>query len=340
MQVGPKLPQQGVLREKEAKKLKDEVVEPLKKTIEVAGVTVVDPQAWKTAVGSVDGVDHVASGHLTSGLRGVTTGLGAAGGALGGVVGVAQIVEGARQGKPKLMLSGATEVTLATATFAAMGLVPGGTALAPVGASLLGLRAIQDVHSSKGGERLDGWRDLVTSASVSAALLHAPTAVVASLGVTALGFNALRGLSRIKQGKDEKDSFRSAQGHGAFLSAAGVGLITTGLGVAPGVGLLVAGVALPLLQRWKRTQPAVDKFTAWASPKLYPLAARAEKVEEEVQKRVQPMLEPAFQFSSRVWKSKPMQPVRLASRWTGRQLHHLSNLAGGWVNKAKETIKS
>ena len=340
MQVGPKLPHQGVLREKEAKKLKDEVVEPLKKTIEVAGVTVVDPQAWKTAVGSVDAVDHVASAHLTSGLRSVTTGLGAAGGALGGVVGVAQIVEGARQGKPKLMLSGATEVTMATATFAAMGLVPGGAALAPVGASLLGLRAIQDVHSSKGGERLDGWRDLVTSASVSAALLHAPTALVASLGVTALGFNALRGLSRIKHGQDENDPFRSAQGHGAFLSAAGVGLITTGLGVAPGVGLLVAGVALPLLQRWKKTRPAVDKFTAWASPKLYPLAARAEKVEEAVQKRVQPVLEPAFQFSSRVWKSKPMQPVRLASRWTGRQVHHLSDLVGGWVNKTRESIKS
>lgn len=339
MQVGPKPPLQSVLREKEAKKLKDEVVEPLKKTIEVAGVTVVDPQAWRGAVGRVDAVDHVATGHLTSGLRTVTTGLGAAGGALGGVVGMAQMVEGARQGKPKLILSGATEVTLATATFAAMGLVPGGAALAPVGASLLGLRAIQDVHSSKGGERLDGWRDLVTSASVSAALLHAPTAVVASLGVTALGFNALRGLSRIKQGQDEKDSFRSSQGHGALLSAAGVGLITTGLGVAPGVGLLVAGVALPLLQRWEKTRPAVDKFTAWASPKLYPLAARAEKVEESLQERVKPVLEPAFQFSSRVWKSKPMQPVRLASRWTGRQLHNLSKTLGGWVNKAKATVK-
>ena len=339
MQIGPKPPPQGVLREKEAKKLKDELVDPLKKTIEVAGVTVVDPQAWRGAVGSVDAVDHVATGHLTSGLRTVTNGLGAAGGALGGVVGVAQIVEGARHGKPRLILSGATEVTLATATFAAMGLVPGGTALAPVGASLLGLRALQDVNSSRGGERLDGWRDLVTSASVSAALLHAPTAVGASLGVTALGFNALRGLARIKQGQDEREPFRSAQGHGALLSAAGVGLITTGLAVAPGVGLLVAGVALPLLQRWGKSQPAVDRFTSWASPKLYPLAVQAEQFEEAVQKRIKPVLEPAFQFSSRVWKSKPMQPVRLASRWTGRQMNNLSNTLGGWFNQAKKTVQ-
>jgi len=338
MQIGSKLPQQhapGVLREKEAKQLKDEVVEPLKKTIEVAGVTVVDPKAWQGAVGSVDGVDHVATTHLTSGLRTVTTGLGAAGGALGGVVGVAQIVEGARQGKPKMMLSGATEVTMATATFAAMGLVPGGAALAPVGASLLGLRALQDVQSSKGGERLDGWRDLVTSASVSAALLHAPTGVVVGLGLGALGFNALRGLSRIKQGQEENDPFRSAQGHGGLLSAAGVGLIISGLGVAPGVGLLVAGVALPLLQRWKKTQPAVDKFTRWATPQLYPLAVKADKAEEAVQKRLKPVLEPVVGFSSKVWKSKPMQPVRIGTRWTGRQVHHLSNTVGGWVNKAR-----
>lgn len=335
MQIRPK----PILREKEARKLKDELVEPLKKTIEVAGVTVVHPEAWRGAVGSLEAVDEVAKGsHLTSGLRSVTTGLGAAGGALGGVVGVAQMVEGARQGKPKLMLSGATEVTLATATFAAMGLVPGGAALAPVGASLLGLRAIQDVHSAKGGARLDGWRDLVTSASVSAALLHAPTALVASLGLTALGFNALRGLSRIKQGQDEGDPFRAAKGHGALLSAAGVGLITSGLGVAPGVGMLVAGVALPLLQRWKRTQPAVDRFGAWASPKLYPLAARAEKAEEAVQKRVKPFLEPAVRFSSQVWKSKPLQPVRLASRWSGRQVTQMSNALGGWLNQAKQTI--
>ncbi|MBX3167376.1 MAG: hypothetical protein KF760_08185 [Candidatus Eremiobacteraeota bacterium] len=335
MQIRPK----PILREKEAKKLKDDVVEPLKKTIEVAGVTVVRPEAWRGAVGSIKAVDQVASHHLTTGLRNVTAGLGAAGGALGGVVGVAQIVEGARQGKPKLMLSGATEVTLATATFAAMGLVSGGAALAPVGAGLLGLRGVQQVHSSTGAARLEGWRDLITSASVSAALLHAPTAVVASLGVTALGFNAIRGLSRIKQGQDEQDPFRAAKGHGALLSAAGVGLITTGLGVAPGVGLLVAGAALPLLQRWKRTQSAVDKFTAWASPKLYPMAARAEKAEEAVQKRVKPLIEPALQFSSRVWKSKPMQPVRLASRWTGRRMTHLSNTLGGWLNQAKETIK-
>lgn len=339
MQIGPK-PPQGVFHEKKARALKDNVVEPLKKTVEVTGVTVVHPEAWRGAVGNLEAVDDVAKSNLTHGLRSVTNGLGAAGGALGGVVGMAQIVEGARQGKPKLILSGATEVTLATATFAAMGLVPGGAALAPVGASLLGLRAIQDVHSSKGGARLDGWRDLVTSASVSAALLHAPAAVVATLGLTALGFNVLRGLSRIKQGEDEKDSFRAAKGHGALLSAAGVGLITTGLGVAPGVGMLVAGVALPLLQRWERTQGTVDKFTAWASPKLYPLAAQAEKAEEAVQKRVKPFLEPGVQFGSRVWKSKPMQPVRLVSRWTGRQLHDLSNVLGGWVNKAKETIKN
>ncbi|MFN8610968.1 MAG: hypothetical protein U0931_25730 [Vulcanimicrobiota bacterium] len=327
------------LGEKQAKELKDEVVEPLKKTIEVAGVTVVDPKAWQSAVGSVDGVDHVATTHLTNGLRTVTTGLGAAGGALGGVVGVAQIVEGARQGKPKLMLSGATEVTMATATFAALGLVPGGAALAPVGASLLGLRALQDVQSSKGGERLDGWRDLVTSASVSAALLHAPTGLVVGLGLGALGFNALRGLSRIKQGQEEKNPFRSAQGHGALLSAMGVGLITSGLGVAPGVGLLVAGVALPLLQRWQKTRAAVDKFTARATPYVYPLAVRADRAEEAVQKRVKPVLQPVLGFTSQVWKSKPLQPVRIATRWTGRQLHELSTTLGGWVNRARETIK-
>ncbi|MBS2035150.1 hypothetical protein JST97_09175 [bacterium] len=342
MQIGSRLPQSppiGVLREKEAKELKDDVVEPLKKTIEVAGVTVVDPKAWQSAVGSVDGVDHVSTTHLTSGLRSVTTGLGAAGGALGGVVGVAQLVEGARQGKPRLMLSGATEVTMATATFAAMGLVPGGAALAPVGASLLGLRALQDVQSAKGGERLDGWRDLVTSASVSAALLHAPTGVVMGLGLGALGFNALRGLSRIQQGQEEKNPFRSAQGHGALLSAMGVGLISSGLGVAPGVGLLVAGVALPLLQRWKKTQPAVDRFTNWATPHLYPLALKADRAEEAVQKRLKPLLEPVVGYSSKLWKSKPMQPVRIGTRWAGQQLNHLSYSLGGWINKAKETIK-
>lgn len=342
MQIGSKLSPAfpvGVLREKEAKELKDDVVEPLKKTIEVAGVTVVDPKAWQGAVGSVDGVDHVSTTHLTSSLRGVTTGLGAAGGALGGVVGVAQLVEGARQGKPKLMLSGATEVTMATATFAAMGLVPGGAALAPVGASLLGLRALQDVQSSKGGERLDGWRDLVTSASVSAALLHAPSGVVMGLGLGALGFNALRGLSRIKQGQEEQNPFRSAQGHGALISALGVGLVTSGLGVAPGVGLLVTGAVLPLLQRWKKTQPAVDRFTHWATPHLYPLAVKADRAEEAVQKKLKPLLEPMVGYSSKLWKSKPMQPVRIGTRWAGQQLHHLSNTLGGWLNKAKETIK-
>ena len=340
MQIGRKPPiaPSSVLHEKEAKALRDELVEPLKKTIEVAGVTVVNPQAWRGAVG-LDGVDHVTSGQLTSSLRNVTTSLGAAGGALGGVVGMAQIVEGARQGKPKMMLSGATEVTLATATFAAMGLVPGGASLVPVGASLLGMRALQDMNSAKGGERLDGWRDLVTSASVSAALLHAPTAVVAGLGLTALGFNTLRGLSRIKQGKEENDAFRSAQGYGALLSAAGVGLIASGLGLAPGVGLLMAGVAMPLLQRWKKTQPTVDKLTTWATPHLYPLAEKAEKVEERVQKVVKPVLEPAFQFSSKVWRSKPLQPVRLGSRWVGRQMHHASVKLGGWVNRAKETVR-
>jgi hypothetical protein len=330
MQIRPK----PILREKEAKKLKDEVVDPLKKTIEVAGVTAVNPQAWNGAVGSVSGVDSVVKGgHLSSGLRNVTTSLGAAGSALGGVVGVAQLVEGARQGKPELMLSGATEVTLATATFAAIGLVPGGAALAPVGASLLGLRALQDVQSDKGGKRLDGWRDLVTSASVSAALLNAPTALVAGLGVGALGFNVLRGLSRIQQGQH-------AKGHGALLSAAGVGLITSGLAVAPGVGLLVAGAALPLLQGWKRTQPLVNKYTDWASPKLMPLAARADKVEEAVQKRVQPVLAPVGRFNSRLWKSKPLQPVRLATRWAGQQMTRLSETLGGWAHQVKETFKA
>lgn len=353
MQIGPKPPAPAKKRSalpnlsaavSEGKALRDEVVEPLKKTLEVTGVTVVDPQAWRSGVGGLEEVNNVTKTHLSSGLRGVTTSLGATGGALGGVYGVAEVMAGARQGDPKKMLSGATEITLATATLASIGLVPGAASLAPVGASLLGLRGLNDVHSGKDGERLSGWRDLVTSASVSAALLHAPTSLVAGLGIVALGFNALGGLSKIKKGHEQNDPFKSAQGNGALLSAAGVGLIATGLGVAPGVGLLVAGAALPLLQRWDRTRAVVDKVTARLDPFFYPAAQRADKVEGAIQKVAQPLLDPVFGWSRAVWRCKPLQPARLATKWAGRTLAQATErMAGrldGWVGKFRHTIHS
>ena len=313
----------------------------------MAGVSVVDPQAWRNAVGSSDplkGVGNIPKAHLTPGWRGVAGSLGVTGGALGGVFGVAEVLQGARHGDPRRMLSGATEITLATATLAAVGLVPGAAGLAPMGASLLGLRGLNTVHSGQEGERVGGWRDLVTSASAGAALLSAPVALVAGLGITALSLNALSGLSKIKKGYEQKDSFKSAQGHGAMLSALGVGFIATGLAVAPGVGLLVAGGAFPLLQRWQRTRGPVDTLTGRLDPLFYPAAGPAQKIESSVQKAVQPLLAPAFRWSSRVWRCKPMQPVRLGSRLAGRKLSRGSQRVAlvlqQWVGRVRVAVKA
>ena len=323
--------------ESEGKALRDDIVDPLRKTIEVTGVTATNPTAWRSAVGTVnpaDTVDSLTQSHLSGGLREVTTGLGVTGSALGGVIGVAQIVKGAREGKPKLLLSGAAEITMATATLAAIGLVPGAASLAPVGASLLGLRAINDVRDGKSGERIDGWRDLITAATVSASLLNAPVAMVAGLGTAALGFNTLRGLSRIKEGHEENNGFRSAQGTGALMSAMGIGLLTSGLAVAPGVGLIGVGLALPLLQQVRFSKNAVEGLTKKADKVLYPVALKAEKVELAIQELAKPLLDPVFEKTQQAWNSSFFSPIRK----TGQVLEqNLSLVTTRVVDKLAQT---
>ena len=88
----------------------------------------------------------------------------------------------------------------------------------------------------------------------------------------------------------------------------------------------------------------VDKVTARLDPFFYPAAQRADKVEGAIQKVAQPLLDPVFGWSRAVWRSKPLQPARLASKWAGRTLAQTTErMAGrldGWVGKFRHTIHS
>ena len=297
---------------------RDEVISPLKDTFQMAGSGLVGDTSVRAAADNLQSSYETGEAPIPASMQGMMTGLGMTGAALTGVVGVTQIVEGAKQNKVPMMLSGAAELT--TSAVSLTSLIPGAGSLAPLGAALIGLHGMGETSSTDRSRQLGGMQDSMAAATFLSHVLAVPTVLTLGLGSATSMAGCLRGLHEIKEAHDTGDVGLRARGLSNMATAVGVGLIATGVGVAPGIALALTGLATPLLRHFKTLQPTVDKVTGEADKMLYPVAQRTEAALDKAEAWAKPLLDPVTHKLDQVVKSPLLQPVEHLADKAGDKL--------------------
>ncbi|MBM3465796.1 MAG: hypothetical protein FJX76_27200 [Armatimonadetes bacterium] len=243
-----------------SKEIKDEVVDPLRRSVNLAGTG--------------------------TGLRE----LGIAGSALGGVYGIQSLLRGVVKADPGQVLGGTADIATSLGTFAALGVIGGAPVLTPVASTLLMLRG---AHRGGTGQdhitRLNGLGDVLVGATLACSLASASPAVTVGLGVSLTATHLLRGLARLHSGHEKEDVRMRIKGTGEIIVSAGLLGIATGPATAPGVLLVALGVSLPVLQRIPSLRPRVDAVVHQADRALYPAAKLANDTAEATARLVSPL---------------------------------------------------
>ncbi|MHB2018329.1 MAG: hypothetical protein ACYCW6_15380 [Candidatus Xenobia bacterium] len=260
--------------------LNDDVVTPLTSTLTYGGAAIARSSTWQVPAGAAETptqISNLAQAHLSPAMQGMTNGLGTTGSALSGVAGIKDLVVGVEKGDAGQTLSGAADVTTSAGALASAGLIGGALVLTPAGGVLTGLRGLHELRATDRSTRLSGASDLVSGGTLVSSVSEAPLALTLGLGLGATALGAIQGLHSIKQAHDTNNVAPAVTGTGKILAAAGIGLIATGVGLAPGLGLIVAGSALPLLRLSHRARPAVDRIGKVSERLLYPAANQVDK---------------------------------------------------------------
>ncbi|MBI3924777.1 MAG: hypothetical protein HY319_04490 [Armatimonadetes bacterium] len=241
-------------------------------------------------------------------------GLGVAGGALGGVVALNELAQGLRQRDEKRVMSAAADATVSAAILGALGLIGGARPLAGIGASLMGIRALQRLQKTDRPSQLGALSDLITGAICLTRVVQAPVAATVALALATTAVGVARGLHHIHSGRTEADPRLRVRGTSELIASVGASLVATGLapfpanlGVIPGVGLLLGGVALPFLQRMPSMRGDINSLLDETERLLYPVAERSERVLDRVQARLEPVTGPLAQRIQEVFD--PAHPV-------------------------------
>jgi hypothetical protein len=302
--------------------LRDEIFNPLESTVQVAGAGLISPAAMREAAVSLQ--SPVSAGApVATGWQGTLTGLGVATGMLGGIVGVTQMVIGAKEQKPSMLLSGAAEITVSAASLGS--LIPGAGVLAPIGAALMGLRGAYDSTAPSRAKQMGGVQDFAASAAVLSNSLGAPL-IAMGLGATTSAVGVLAGLHDIRKAHESHDAARTAHGLSTMATALGVGLIASGVGLLPGMALVLGGLAEPMLRHFKKLQPIVDRVNAPLEKLLYPVARVTDKALDKVGEVVIPLLKPLKSVAHELDHSALMAPVHQA-------IEHSEAGLASWTNK-------
>ncbi len=275
--------------------LKKEVVDPLRSTLTLSGG---QSDSLKGASGTLQTrgqIEKAATETLSPSLKGVTRGLGMTGGALGGVSGLNQVVQGFRDGDAPKAFSGATDVAVSASAMATLGMIGGAAVFGPASVVFIGMRGLHKSQINDRGSHLSATTDLLTAATFCTRLLPTPAAVPFAFGVAATGLGFLKGLNSLKKGVETDDARQRIQGTGEALTALGVALVGSGLAVGPGVAVILGGLALPLLQRISTARPVVNAMVDWTAMKLYPLAVKTERALDHLS----PVLTPIAKLAKR-----------------------------------------
>lgn len=317
-----------------SQELRSDVLVPLQSSVRLSGgLAVARPE--------LQGVTHRSQVESTLGQQvspGLTRGLGITGGALGGVVGVHRVLDGVRKQDAPQVISGAAEMTTSATALASAGVIGGAAVLGPVGSVLLATRGLQALEEVDRDKRLAGAGDMVTASTLAARFLQAPLALSLGLGGLATGVAVLRGLSSL-----EKPDLRSqTRGLGELTSALGLTLVATGLAVGPGVAVMLAGAALPLLRRTglrKYLDPAVRELALRTAP----LAKRVRQSEERIDRALAPVTIPVKEAVKAV--TQPLRPPleKLSQQCLSLAQQSLAAFSqtrlAGWMEQGLEKVQ-
>lgn len=300
-----------------AKDVKSTIVTPLSTSVSVGG-SLANPDALRAVPGAIktqSDVEGIGTANLPSSLKEVTTGLGVAGGALGGVVGLHDVLNGVRSGDTDKVVSGAADVTTSAAALASLGVIAGGALLSPAGGVLLSMRGLHQLHEQDRSKKLSGAADLVTAATLlSKVSTLVSSGAVLGLGAVATGLSLVRGLDNIHRSHVEGKRPLLIKGTGDLLSSVGVTALASGLAVWPGLGLLLVGASLPLLHRFSALRRPVDRVVNTADRLASPLAGRMDRAWNRVDAVVTPMVNRAKAALQPL--TRPFAPlVRTLGRW-------------------------
>ncbi|MBI3929028.1 MAG: hypothetical protein HY319_26025 [Armatimonadetes bacterium] len=265
-----------------SREIRSEVIRPLRSSVTLATLTDRAP--------------------MTTRLDGLSFGLGVAGGALGGVVALNDFAKGVKDRDEQQIMSAAADAAVSAALLGALGVVGGAQTLATVGAVLMGARAVHRLRKNDRDNRLGGLSDLVTGGVCLSRALEAPLGLTAGLAVATAAVGMLRGLHHIARGHRRADPRLRIRGVSGMVACTGASLIATGLApfplnlaMFPGVGLLIGGLALPVLQRVPSWRPDVNVLVNQTSRMLYSTAVRSDHTINLVHDKLQPWVSPLAQ---------------------------------------------
>jgi hypothetical protein len=247
-------------------------------------------------------------------------GLGIAGGAVGGFSGVSQMLWGVKKGDPRGVMNGAANVTVAASTLAALGVVGGAALMAPLGTVLLASRGLHSLNAQKRADRLNGYGDLATAGAIASKVMHGPLGLTFGFGFAAIGIDLCKGLNDLKNAREKHDPTLRIRGTGGVLSSIGVGMVAAGVGLAPGLGLILVGVTLPLLERVPVLRPAIDRTAQAADWLLYPVAHGTDRAAHYAMRRLDPLLKPLGRAMRSVRQTLPPLTSPIEKR-VGQAVH-------------------
>lgn len=306
-----------------AKELKKDVIDPLRSSLALTGVDAVTLQSG--SVQTAGQIQSAATQTLSPAIKGWTHGLGVTGGALGGVSGLNDVVSGLRDGDAPKTFSGATDVAVSASALATLGMIGGAAVLGPASTLLIGMRGIHNSQKDGRAAHLSAATDLLTAGMFCAKMLPVTAALPIALGLTATTVGLLKGLHSVKKGVEIDDAGLRARGTGETLTALGVALIGTGVAVAPGIGLMLGGLAVPLLQRLPWSKSLVSKAVDWTAQKLYPTSVWTEAGLD----KVSPLLDPVQKVVDK--GKKVMEPVTKPIKLLGKKAFHLAQKGVRWA---------
>ena len=311
---------------KAAGELKKDVVDPLRSSLNLSAV---ESTALKDVrLQTRSQIESAAGKNLSPALKGWTQGLGVTGGALGGVAGLNEMVDGLRDGDAPKTLSGATDVAVSASALATLGMIGGAAVLGPASTVLIGMRGLQRAQKDDRGTNLAATSDLLTAGMFGAKLLPVGAAVPVGLGIAATAVGLFRGLNSLKKGVETQDSSLRARGTGETLTALGVTLVASGVAIAPGIALMLGGVALPLLQRLKTTKRFVAPVVDRVAQGLYPMSIRSEAILDKVSPHLKPVK------ASLARGKEILQPVARPLSKVGDFAFQLAQKGARWVTES------
>jgi hypothetical protein len=332
---------------KMAGELKKELVDPLRSSLTLSAAESVQLKGGSFQTRSQ--IESVASQSLSPGLKEFTRSLGVTGGALGGVAGLNEVVTGLRDGDAPKALSGAADVAASASALASLGMIGGAAVLGPASTVLIGMRGLQRSQKDDRASHLSATTDLLTAGMFCAKMLPVTAAVPIGLGLMATTVGLFRGLHSLKKGVETNDQRLRTQGTGETLTALGVTLVSTGVAVAPGIGLMLGGLALPLLQRTRPGRKVVNKAVDWTAQKLYPMSFHSEAFLDKAAPVLQPvqaayrkgktLAEPVTKPLKKLGE-KAFQVAQEGTRWLmGSWVMNLVEKPVSQVNKVLSALK-